>query len=285
MKTVIGLGEVLWDMLPAGRQLGGAPSNFAYHVSQSGCKGVVVSAVGNDDLGNDIISMLEEKKLQSCLARVDKPTGIVSVELSEDKIPVYDIKRDVAWDYIPFTDELRDLARNADAVCFGTLAQRGPVSRKTIRSFISSMPVDSLKVFDINLRGDFYDAQTIMESLLLSNILKINDEEVVTVGNLFGYETHELPEIATRLLHEYKLQNVILTCGAHGSYVFGKDEVLFYPTPKVEVVDTVGAGDTFTAVFVASLLQGKPLSEAHSDAVKRSAYICTRPGAMHPYKD
>lgn len=285
MKTVVGLGEVLWDMLPAGRQLGGAPSNFAYHVSQSGCRGVIVSAVGNDELGDDIVSTLSEKNLENYIVRVDKPTGIVSVELSEDKIPVYDIKKDVAWDYIPYTDELRKLAENADAACFGTLAQRGLVSRKTIRSFLSSMPIDSLKVFDINLRGQFYDADTIKESLLLSNILKINDEEIIKVGKLFAYDTDDMQDIARKLLQDYKLQIVILTCGAYGSYVLTEDKLLFQKTPKVEVADTVGAGDTFTAVFVASILQGMPLCDAHSEAVKRSAYICTKPGAMHPYID
>lgn len=288
MKTVVGLGEILWDMLPEGRQLGGAPANFAFHVSQLGCRGIVVSAIGRDDLGDDIMKTLDAKGLESRIARVDKPTGTVSVTLSGDGIPVYDITRDVAWDYIPFDGELLDLARSCDAVCFGTLAQRSEVSRRCVRDFVTAMPPDSLKVFDINLRGDFYDASVIRDSLMLATVLKINDEEIVKVGELFGYSEKQLPNIARRLLKDYKLDLVILTCGSVGSYVITVDDEglheLFQPTPKVEVVDTVGAGDTFTATFMASLLQGKPLAEAHATAVEKAAFICTKPGAMHKFE-
>lgn len=281
MKNIIvGMGEALWDVLPEGKKIGGAPANFAYHVSQFGLDSRVVSAVGGDALGKEILDNFSEKRLKCHIATVPYPTGTVQVELDPNGVPQYDIKENVAWDNIPFTSELEDLAKQTTAVCFGSLAQRNVVSRETIHKFLDAMPEDSLKVFDINLRQNFYTTDTLCESMRKCNILKINDEELVTVSRLFGYPGIDLENKCWILLAKYNLKMLILTCGVNGSYVFTPGEVSFVETPKVEVADTVGAGDSFTATFIASVLQGKPVKAAHKLAVEVSAYVCTQQGAM-----
>ncbi|WP_297069738.1 carbohydrate kinase [uncultured Duncaniella sp.] len=278
---VVGLGELLWDVLPEGKKLGGAPANFAYHISQFGLNGVAVSAIGDDELGREIVSVLEGKDVNSLLSIVDFPTGTVQVTLDGDGIPSYEIKTDVAWDNIPFTPEMQKLASETVAVCFGSLAQRDAVSRATINAFLDSMPEGEgiYKVFDINLRQNFYTREIIEASMERCNVLKINDEEIITVGRLFNLDRLSMEEIAEELLGRYRLDILILTCGAHGSYVFTPGNVSFVETPVVEVADTVGAGDSFTATFVASLLNGLPIVEAHRLAVNVSAYVCTCHGA------
>ena len=245
-NIIVGMGEALWDVLPEGKKIGGAPANFAYHVSQFGFDSRVVSAVGNDELGDEIMSVFKEKKLNTQIERVDYPTGTVQVTLDAERVPCYEIKEGVAWDNIPFTDELKRLALNTRAVCFGSLAQRNEASRATINRFLDTMPeIDGqLKIFDINLRQDFYTKEVL------------------------------------RLLAKYNLKMLILTCGINGSYVFTPGVVSFQETPKVPVADTVGAGDSFTAAFCASILNGKPVPEAHKLAVEVSAYVCTQSGAM-----
>lgn len=278
---VAGLGELLWDMLPEGKKLGGAPANFAYHISQFGLDGVAVSAIGDDELGREIVSVLDDKEVNSLLSVVDFPTGTVQVTLDSEGIPSYEINTGVAWDNIPFTPEMQRLASETTAVCFGSLAQRNPVSRATINAFLDSMPEGEgvYKVFDINLRQNFYDRDIIDSSMKRCNILKINDEEIITVGQLFGLKGKTMEEMAGELLTAYNLDILILTCGAHGSYVFTPGNVSFVETPVVEVADTVGAGDSFTATFVASLINGLPVIEAHRLAVNVSAYVCTCHGA------
>lgn len=228
---VAGIGEVLWDVLPEGKKIGGAPANFAYHMSQFGFESYVVSAVGNDVLGDEILENFAEKNLKGFIAKVNFPTGTVQVGLDADGIPQYDIKENVAWDNIPFTPELEMLAGRTGALCFGSLAQRNSVSRDTVRRFVAAMPKDSYKVFDINLRQNFYSKEVLLESMDICDILKINDEELVTVSGLLGY----------------------------------KDE---------------SAGDSFTATFVASVLKGRSVHEAHQLAVEVSAFVCTQNGAM-----
>ena len=254
------MGEALWDVLPEGKKLGGAPANFAYHISQFGLNSRVVSAVGDDKLGTEILENFREKKLFGIVETVPYPTGTVQVELDAEGVP----------------------ARHTRAVCFGSLAQRSVVSRETINRFLEAMPEgdEILKIFDINLRQGFYTKEILCHSFSKCNILKINDEELVTVSRMFGYPGIDLQDKCWILLAKYNLKMLILTCGVNGSYVFTPGSVSFVETPKVVVADTVGAGDSFTATFVASILKGKSVREAHELAVKVSAYVCTQNGAM-----
>lgn len=281
-KIVVGMGEALWDVLPEGKKIGGAPANFAYHVSQFGLPSCVVSAIGDDALGKEIIENFTSKGLDQLIAEVPYPTGTVQVKIDQTGIPLYDIKENVAWDNIPYTEHLDALAKRTKAVCFGSLAQRNVVSRETINHFLDTMPKDddSLIVFDVNLRQGFYNKEILCKSMQNCNILKINDEELITVSRMFGYPGIDLQDKCWILLGKYNLKMLILTCGINGSYVFTPGNVSFQPTPKVEVADTVGAGDSFTAAFIASILKGKSVTEAHTIAVKTSAYVCTQKGAM-----
>ena len=276
------MGEALWDVLPEGKKIGGAPANFAYHVSQFGLPSCVVSAVGDDALGKEIVENFTSKGLNQLIAEVPYPTGTVQVEIDPAGVPQYEIKENVAWDNIPYTARLEQLAERTKAVCFGSLAQRNVVSRNTINHFLDAMPRtdDSLVVFDVNLRQGFYNKEILCNSMKRCNILKINDEELVTVSRMFGYPGIDLQDKCWILLGKYNLKMLILTCGINGSYVFTPGNVSFQPTPKVEVADTVGAGDSFTAAFIASILKGKSVQEAHSRAVRTSAYVCTKKGAM-----
>ena len=258
-KYVVGIGEALWDILPEGKKIGGAPANFAYHVSQFGLESRVVSAVGDDVLGEEILMNFRKKNLQCMVPKVAFPTGTVQVTVDDAGIPCYDIRQNVAWDNIPFTEELRRLAGRTCAVCFGSLAQRSEVSRNTVRSFLEAMPDgdDIYRVFDINLRQNFYTQETVRDSLDRCNILKINDEELDIVGGMFGYPGHDAQGNCRKLLETFGLKMLILTCGVNGSHVFTRDSVSFRATPKVSVADTVGAGDSFTAAFISALLKGK----------------------------
>ncbi len=279
---VVGMGEALWDVLPEGKKIGGAPANFAYHVSQFGLPSCVVSAIGDDALGKEIIENFTSKGLNHLIEEVPYPTGTVQVEIDQAGIPQYEIKENVAWDNIPYTARLEALAERTKAVCFGSLAQRNVVSRNTINRFLDAMPHDeeSLVVFDVNLRQGFYNKEILCNSMKRCNILKINDEELVTVSRMFGYPGIDLQDKCWILLGKYNLKMLILTCGINGSYVFTPGNVSFQPTPKVEVADTVGAGDSVTAAFIASILKGKSVQEAHSRAVQTSAFVCTKKGAM-----
>lgn len=281
-ELVIGMGEALWDILPEGKKIGGAPANFAYHISQFGLESRVVSAVGDDRLGTEILENFQEKKLQTAVQVVPYPTGTVQVTLDAEGVPCYDIKEGVAWDNIEYTPELAELAARTRAICFGSLAQRSVVTRTTIHRFLDDMPDNrgTLKIFDINLRQGFYTREILCNSFERCNILKINDEELVAVSRMFGYPGIDLQDKCWILLAKYNLKMLILTCGINGSYVFTPGHVSFIKTPRVEVADTVGAGDSFTAAFVAALLKGLPTTDAHRLAVDVSAYVCTQTGAM-----
>lgn len=279
-RLVVGLGEVLWDMLPEGRKIGGAPVNFAYHAGQFGIDTMAVSAIGNDKLGEDTIAEMNGKHLNHIFPSVPYPTGSVQVSLDEKGVPAYDIKENVAWDNIPFTNEIESVARSCRAVCFGSLAQRNAVSRNTIRKFIESTPSGCIRIFDINLRQNFYTSNVIHDSLELCNILKINDEEIMLVSRMFNYDRSNIENVCRTIMEDFSLEMVILTCGTKGSYIFTKGGVSFMPTPKVNVADTVGAGDSFTGSFCAAILRGLPVAEAHKKAVEVSAYVCTQNGAM-----
>ena len=279
-RYIVGLGEALWDVLPDGKKLGGAPANFAYHAAQFGLDTIAISALGEDKLAEETIDALKEHNLNYLMPRVPYPTGTVQVTLTGDGIPTYDIKENVAWDNIPLTDEMLEVAKNARAVCFGSLAQRNVVSRENIHKFLDATPDDCVKIFDINLRQQFYTKEVIKESLKRCNILKINDEELVLIGRMFGYPRLDIENKCWLILGKYNLDMLVLTCGTNGSYVFTPGQMSFQETPKVEVADTVGAGDSFTGSFVGSILNGKPVPEAHKTAVQVSAFVCTQNGAM-----
>jgi len=283
-NLIIGLGEALWDMLPEGKKLGGAPANFAYHAGQFGLDTVAISALGEDKLADETIEALEQNGLKYLMPRVPYATGTVQVTLSGNGIPSYEIKENVAWDNIPFNDEIKEAAKNCRAVCFGSLAQRNVVSRETIQKFLDATPEDCIKICDINLRQQFFSKEILEESFKRCNILKINDEELVVVTRMFGYQELDDAKICEKMVTEYNLQMLVLTCGTNGSHVFTADgKHSFQPTPKVEVADTVGAGDSFTGSFCAAILNGKPVEEAHRIAVEVSAYVCTQNGAMPKY--
>lgn len=280
---VVGIGEALWDMFPEGKKMGGAPANFAYHVMCQGFQSIVVSSLGDDDLGQEIETAFKEVGLNYMLEKTDYPTGTVQVSLDDMGVPQYEITEDVAWDNIPLDEKLLWLASVTSVVCFGTLAQRNAKSRQTINTFIDAMPHDALKVFDINLRQEFYSHDIIHDSLLRCNILKINDEELAIVSEIFalgGDFKAQCRELMTR----YDLKILILTCGEKGSYVFAGGDFSYMETPKVEVVGTVGAGDAFTATFIASIMRGDTIRKAHQKAVEISAFVCTQEGAMPQYE-
>ena len=282
-RYIVGLGEALWDVLPEGKKLGGAPANFAYHAGQflGSDNTIAISALGEDALGAETIQALREHHLNYLMPFVPYPTGTVQVTLTGDGIPTYDIKENVAWDNIPYTEEMEDIAKNARAVCFGSLAQRNIVSSENIRKFLDATPEDCIKICDINLRQQFYSKEILEDSFCICDILKINDEELVVVSRMFGYDGLDMRGTCEKIVQDYHLKMLVLTCGTNGSYVFTDDGLTsFQDTPKVEVADTVGAGDSFTGSFCASIINGLPVQEAHKIAVRVSAFVCTQNGAM-----
>ena len=277
-KVIVGIGEILWDMLPTGKALGGAPANFAYHAQRLGEEGWAVSAIGDDPLGAEIMDIVKDKKLKNLIAVTDKPTGTVQVSLDAKGVPTYNIMEDVAWDNIPFTPEMETLAGRADAVCFGSLVQRMG-SRDSVLKFLRATRPGALRVFDINLRQQYYGPEVIDESLCLSDILKINDEEIRIVADMFQLEGDDIAACRA-LVRRYGLKLAILTKGADGSVVITENEAIPQAVHPVKVVDTVGAGDSFTAAFVVAYLRGDSLSDAQRLANETAAYVCSCQGAM-----
>lgn len=278
---VIGVGEFLWDMLPDGKRAGGAPVNFAYHASQHGAEGWAISAVGNDVLGDELVAAATSHGINLLVEKVDKPTGTVQVTL-HDGSPEYEICEGVAWDYIPATARALDLARKAGAISFGTLAQRNDVSRRTIENLVGTVPHDALRIFDINLRMEFYSEELIRHSLEMANVLKINDEELELVKPMFGLEGESTDAACLKMIENFGLKMLVLTGGSVFSSIYTPDGVSTLPTPKVKVVDSVGAGDSFSGALTGSLLAGKSIPEAHRIAVETAAYVCTCSGAWTP---
>jgi fructokinase len=275
--TIIGMGEVLWDLLPDGKILGGAPVNFAYHAMQLGAVGVAVSSVGDDELGREIMESVNSKGVENCIAVNNYPTGTVGVTLKDGK-PDYTIYENVAWDFIELTPEAIKIIQQADAICFGTLAQRSVDSHNAIRKALKLVPENCLKVYDINLRQNYFTKELIHESLSVANVFKINDDEIEIFKQLFGLEGSET-EVCQKIKETHSLEYLALTKGENGSYLFHENEVSFVPTPKVVVQDTIGAGDSFTSAMVMGILNKKPLNEIHAKAVEISAFVCTQKGA------
>jgi fructokinase len=277
---VVGLGEVLWDLLPDGKQLGGASANFAYHAQTLGAEARLISRVGNDPLGHELLERLRSLQMRTDGITVDPsaPTGTVSVELSPAGQPTFTIQENVAWDHIAVSDFALATVARADAMCFGSLAQRNEISRATIRSLLGSSRPDALRIFDVNLRQNFFSLEVIKESLQLANVLKISDEELPVLARLFGLRGETAEQLAELALR-FDLRMVALTCGARGSLFYsrgGYSEVNGLP---IQVVDTVGAGDAFTAMLTIGLLAGWPLDEINRRANEVAAYVVSQPGA------
>lgn len=274
---VVGLGEVLWDVFSQQKRPGGAPANVAYHAARLGAQAFLVSAVGADADGQELLAQLQMHHIACCAARVPYPTGRVEVTLHHGAA-TYQIVENSAWDHIPFTQEAAQLMAQADAACFGTLAFRSPDTAQTLRQLLDQMQPKALKVLDVNLRPPYYSAALLQDLLGRCNALKLNDEEAPVLAPLVG-NLSAPADVCRALLERYALRWVILTAGAKYSEIYTPSGVLRLPTPVVKVADTVGAGDSFTGAFITALLLGETLPQAHRQAVETAAYVCAHPGA------
>ncbi|MFO7935675.1 MAG: carbohydrate kinase [Bacteroidales bacterium] len=284
MKRVIGIGELLWDVLPEGKQLGGAPCNFVYHAQKQGAEGYVLSAVGDDKYGGEILEVLKSKSISPDLVQVnDKPTSTVDVILNEQGIPEYTIHENVAWDFICYNETIERKLSETDMVCFGTLAQRNVISRNAIEKILDTCHPDTLRVYDVNLRQHYFSQPIVENSLMLCNVLKVNEEELPVICGMVGIKSGDEEERAVHLMRRYDLKLVALTKGINGSLLVTPKDRSFLPTPGVDVRDTVGAGDAFTAAMAVGYANNVSLKNLHQQAVEISAYVCTREGAMPEY--
>jgi fructokinase len=277
---VVGLGEVLWDILPDGKKFGGAPTNFAYHGHCLGAQGYLVSCVGKDDLGDEILECVDKLELDRKFVSVnnDHPTGTVTVELDDKGAPDYIIHENVAWDFIPSSNELLEFAATVDAVCFGSLCQRSEVSKNTVREFLKATKKDCIRIFDINIRQNYYSKEIIKSMLEFANVFKLNDEELPLVAKLLEITGTE-DEILKKLEDRYSLKLIVLTKGGDGSILFGDGQRSRLQVENIKIADTVGAGDSFTAAVAIGLLNNKPIDQIHAHANRLAAFVCTQNGA------
>ena len=282
MTKIIAIGEIVWDCLPAGKQLGGAPLNFAFFAKELGAQAYAVCAVGNDELGDETLHVAYATGVNlDFVQRNDLPTSRVLVTLDENGIPQYEIVEGVAWDAVECPDSALELVRDASVICWGSLAQRTEKSRQSVLSMLSAAPASCLKVFDINIRQHYYSLEVIKNSLEYADILKLNEDELPLVAEMLGMTGSE-DAVISEIIERYSLKYVVYTHGADFSRVYGAEGLLSHQdTPKVKVADTVGAGDSFTAVLVTSLLQGRDIATAHALAVEVAAFVCTRHGAIN----
>ena len=280
---VIAVGEIVWDMLPAGKQLGGAPLNFAFFSKELGAEAYAVSVIGNDVLGDETLAVASATGVNlDYLQRNNLPTSRVLISLDNEGVPQYEIVENVAWDALECPQMILDLVKDASVMCWGSLAQRSVTSRQSVLAMLSAAPKECVKVFDINIRQHYYSREVIETSLGYADILKLNEDELPLVASILGLSGPE-HDIVSQLIEKYALKYLVYTHGADFSEVFSATgEYSHVPTPKVKVVDTVGAGDSFTAVFVTSILQGLSMAESHARAVEVSAYVCTQNGAINP---
>jgi fructokinase len=279
--TTVGLGELLWDIFPEGRQLGGAPANFAYMTNLLGDEGIVASRVGSDDLGEEAKHRLERLGLGTSCIQQDPTyrTGIVEVEVDTKGQPTFQIAEPVAWDAFEWTAGWQTLAQRADAVCFGSLAQRSARSRQTIHSFLKTIRPETTRVFDVNLRQSFYSWQILADSAKQADIIKLNHDELPTVVELLGFPFHDEDSAAEWLRHTFHVKLVCITRGARGSLLvseYAKDE---HPGIPVEVADTVGSGDAFTAALVYHYLRRASLATMNEAANRMGSWVASQTGA------
>lgn len=282
---IVGLGELLWDIFLEGKCFGGAPANFAYHISALGHKGIIASRIGKDRLGKEIIDVIAALGLMMEYIQIDPnhPTGTVDVRIDSNGHPKYTITENVAWDFFEFDEKWKILAEKADAVCFGSLAQRSSESGTTIIEFLRDTGKEAVRIFDINLRQNFYSPEIITQSLEISSILKLNDEELPILIDLLGYQKKESEEELCRLLIEkYGLDLVCLTKGENGSLLVNERETVKHPGRKVTVIDTVGAGDAFTAALAIQYLKGSSLERISEAANKLGSWVASQAGATPP---
>lgn len=278
-QTIVGIGEILWDIFPGRKALGGAPTNFAYHCRQLGHRSYAVSAIGTDPLGEEMRTLLDGLDLEVKLQTNAFPTGTVQIMLDESGVPTYTITEQVAWDHLTWSPELEQLAQRTDAACFGSLAQRSAESADTIHHFLQSMPQGSMRVFDINLRLHYYTEEVLRQSLELATVLKLNDEELPVLASLFALPAEDAAA-CQQLREDFALDMVILTRGGSGAHIYHSGGSVFYPSARISVVDTVGAGDSFTAAFVSAQLAGLGLVESVARATELAAHVCQSAGAM-----
>ncbi|MEK0211030.1 carbohydrate kinase [Bifidobacterium mongoliense] len=280
---VLSLGELLWDMLPTGKRAGGAPVNFVYHAAMNGAEGYAISAVGQDPLGDELVKAIEQSGVKSIIQRNAWPTSTVEVSLKSG-IPEYTIVKGVAWDHLLLTRELIDLVEKSDAICFGTLALRSPETHDTIIELLKHARPDALKFFDINLRGDHYSKELIQELLGYATVFKLNDAELLLLRDMFNIRGASDGEACRWFITTFNLDYVVLTGGATFSTIIARSgETSTLATPRVEVTDTVGAGDSFSGTFTAKILTGASLQEAHRASVNTAAFVCTQDGAWPVY--
>lgn len=280
--TIVGLGELLWDCLPEGKKLGGAPANFAYHANLLGNRGIVATRIGADALGNDAISILENAGLDVSYIQRDNehPTGTVDVTVDSKGHANYAFASHVAWDHMELSPQWLALAQTADAVCFGSLAQRSSISKNTVLAFLEAVPPTTLRVFDVNLRQNFYNRDTLESSLHYCDILKLNEQELPILAELLNIPWHNEKDALERIRGRYKLQMMCYTRSSKGCYFVTATECCDHPGYSVQVADTIGAGDAFTASVVHHYLLKKPLGEIAELASRRGAWIATQAGAM-----
>ena len=283
---VVSLGEVLWDVFPDGPRFGGAPANFACHAAALGAEAVMVSCVGDDELGDGAVAALAEHGVITGRVQrtAEHATGTVQVKLDESGKPQFSIGADVAWDYLQSTVELEELVARTEAIYFGTLGQRSESSRRTIRQLVAATPASALRVLDVNLRSPFYDQIVIQQSLELANVLKLSDDELSIVAAAAGVTGSET-DILAGLCDRYELQLVALTRGPHGARLVRGNESSDFPGVAVDVKDTVGAGDSFTAAMVLGLLKNRPLETINRHACEVAAFVCSQAGAAPALPD
>lgn len=284
--NVVGVGEVLWDLLPAGPQLGGAPTNFTYLAAALGARAMIVTRVGNDDLGREVLRRFTQRELPRDTVQIDpaRPTGTVAVTLDENGVPHYTFAEDAAWEQLEVTNAALQAVRGAHAVCFGSLGQRSAISRQAIQQLVAAAPADALKIFDVNLRLSFYSREVLEESMRLSNVLKLNDEELEVLTPMFSLHG-DVRERIERLARIYGFKVVALTRGASGSLIHQDGCWSELPPQPVQVVDTVGAGDAFSAALTMGLLARMTLEEVHVIAADVARYICSQRGATPSLPD
>jgi fructokinase len=278
--TVVGLGELLWDVFPQGKQLGGAPANFAYITSLLGDSGIVASRLGDDSLGREAQEKLQRLGLKTRFVQLDSehPTGTVNVQLDEKGQPQFHITESVTWDYLEWTAQWQALAAQADAVCFGSLAQRCQASRETIRAFIKNLRPGAARVFDVNLRQNFYSEEVVSESLRCCDVFKVNEEELPRVMQLLGMPHVNDESSAAQLKTRYRLKLVCVTRGAEGSFLLGDCGTHQHPGLQVDVKDTVGAGDALTASLTHCYLRRTSLAKMNEVANRVAAWVASQAG-------
>ncbi len=282
--TVVGLGELLWDLLPGGKQIGGAPANFAYIATVLGDRGVVASCIGADALGDEIRAKLISVGLDTSFLQVDpsRPTGTVNVQVDPKGQPTFEIIENVAWDYIAWTPKWESLARQADAIYFGTLGQRYPQSVATTMAFVVAAPRRTLKIFDANLRQSFFSPEVIAESIKAASVVKLNDAELPIVMQLLNLAYDEEKSSAERLRRAYDLKLVCVTRGEKGSLLVAEGASDEHPGFRISVVDTVGAGDAFTATLVHHFLRGAALPTINEAANRMGAWVASHSAGTPP---